>query len=514
MNRILLTLLFFVFCLGGNLFAQKTSGNFQPGFSVDLRHDYSRSFANNTYDKGKRIILSFIWYPGQASKEEPQTYQTYFDHLIDSDSSKFSLDLHEYSINSFKENGVSWHFKDGDKNVDQALKDVLITRFTAVENATPVENGLFPVIIYHPGLGGNILENIDLFELLAKKGYIVISSPFLYQASWQDKFYCGDISNSLEDIDFIINDVIPSIPSANRALIGLMGHSFGAQASLVYATKENNTIDAVISLDNTLDYKSSTELEKPFYKNTSFSEVLTALTENCQHCKAKVLVAADSDADGTRPTYEIVKRLFKSDLYFGTFGYPVMHESYLSEATRTYKYVSQYYKDKFGPAVLDKNAAAYTLLNDKVLDFLDFAMKDKSIPKGSGDTFSFKNQPPLTLPSGDELLKSSKNNGMLAMKNQYAEMQAISPKARLDMIPIVKELSEKRQFTELIDLLQFLLNYHPTDWRLITHLGDGYAAMGNKEAAVTEYEKAMKLCDDEWAYDEIEEKRDALTDGE
>ena len=34
--------------------------------------------------------------------------------------------------------------------------------------------------------------------------------------------------------------------------------------------------------------------------------------------------------------------------------------------------------------------------------------------------------------------------------------------------------------------------------------------MGNNEAAVTEYERAMTLCDDEWAYDEIETKRDEL----
>ena len=108
------------------------------------------------------------------------------------------------------------------------------------------------------------------------------------------------------------------------------------------------------------------------------------------------------------------------------------------------------------------------------------------------------------------MLKSSKDNGMLAVKDQYAQMQALSPRARLPMNSILDNLAEKRQFTELMDLLQFLIKYHPTDWRLITRLGDGYAAMNNNEAAVTEYELAMTLCDDEWAYDEIETKRDEL----
>jgi pimeloyl-ACP methyl ester carboxylesterase len=494
--------------------AQKISGNFQPGFTVDWRHDFARSFANNKYDKDKRRVLTFIWYPAQASKEEPQTYETYFRHLLDPDSSQFGKDLLKYSMNSFKKNGVSWHFKDGDTNVEQAVKDVLITRFTAVKNATPVENGLFPVIIYHPGLGGNIIENIDLFESLARKGYIVISSPFLHQPSWQDQFYCGDISTSVKDIDFILNNVVPTIPNANRDLIGVMGHSFGAQVSLVYATQENNIVDAVISLDNTLDYKSAKDLESPFYKSTSFATVLTALTDNVQNCKAKILAFADSDADGARPSYEVVKRLYKTERYFGTFGYPVMHESYLSESVRAYKYVGKYYKDEFGPQVLEKNAGAYSLLNEKVLDFLDFTLKGKSAPKGSGSALSFTHEPPVSLPSGEEMLKSSKNNGMLAVKQQYSEMQALSPRARLNMNNILDDLAVKRQFTELIDLLQFLLKYHTADWRLMVRLADGYATMGNTEAAVTEYERAMTYCDDEWAYDEIETKRDELTGGE
>ena len=44
----------------------------------------------------------------------------------------------------------------------------------------------------------------------------------------------------------------------------------------------------------------------------------------------------------------------------------------------------------------------------------------------------------------------------------------------------------------------------------MVRLAEGYATMGNTDDALMHYEKAMILCDDQWSYDEIEEKRDGL----
>ncbi|MCO6476379.1 MAG: hypothetical protein J5I94_07150, partial [Phaeodactylibacter sp.] len=237
------------------------------GFQATWQYDHSRSFANGHYGES-RPIPAFIWYPAAQTAGRPLTYGAYFEKMLvpperDSLLARFSEALKEYSINSFKDYSIGWHFDEWNTDAENAFSELLKTPFRAVEGAPPLPSGHFPVILYHPGLGGNAMENAVLYENLAARGYIVISSSFHAQQSWQDFFYCGTIATSLEDIDFLLSAVAPTIPNADLTRIGLMGHSFGAHVGYAYLARENNVIDAFVSLDNSFDYKTIAEIESP-----------------------------------------------------------------------------------------------------------------------------------------------------------------------------------------------------------------------------------------------------------
>ncbi|MCO6488029.1 MAG: hypothetical protein J5I98_06400 [Phaeodactylibacter sp.] len=472
------------------------------GFQAAWQYDHSRAFANGEYGES-RPVPAFIWYPAAQTAGRPLTYGAYFDKISvpperDSLLARFSEALKDYSLNSFKDYSIGWHFDEWDADAEQACAELLKTPFRALENAPPLPSGRFPVILYHPGLGGNLLENTTLCEQLAARGYIVISSSFHAQQSWQDFFYCGAIATSLEDLDFLLSAVAPAIPNADLTRIGLMGHSFGAQAGYACLARENNVIDAFVSLDNSFDYKTIAEIESPVYRNTSWGEVNEALTNGYSNCRATVLNISGTREDGSTPGYELVKRLFRSDIYLATFPFPILHESFLSEAALAYPLVSRQYSDSADVAALRRDADAYPALQEAVAAFFDHCLKGETLKAGPPGRNSLKvwHQPPLLLPSKDSILNLYAKHGIDTLQALYRQFQAISPRARMNVHPVLARMSDNRETENSIAFLEFLLDFHPEDWRLLRQAADSYRELGAEKEARKYYERALQFCDD------------------
>src|ERR1035437_11073477 len=87
--------------------------------------------------------------------------------------------------------------------------------------------GKFPVVIYHPGLGGTFDDNSVACEYLASHGYVVLSSA--YQAADSSALNIdGDLATSLEDLNFLLR-YAATLPFADVSKVAAMGHSYGAQ---------------------------------------------------------------------------------------------------------------------------------------------------------------------------------------------------------------------------------------------------------------------------------------------
>ena len=122
---------------------------------------------------------------------------------------------------------------------------------SVTKDAQPI-NDKFPLVIYHPGLGGTLNDNTVLCEFLASHGFVVVSGAF-HSNNYETVSLNWDIERSTKDISFMLN-VIKELPYINFAKIAAVGHSFGAQAVLTYQTEDFSPLSCLISLDNTFDY--------------------------------------------------------------------------------------------------------------------------------------------------------------------------------------------------------------------------------------------------------------------
>ena len=152
--------------------------------------------------------------------------------------------------------GLPVHARQGFEKLTEeeraAWDGLLATPVFATLNV-PAAAGKFPVVIYHPGLGGTFDDNAVACEYLASHGYVVLSSA--YQAADSSILNInGDLDTSFDDLSFLLR-YAATLPFADISKVAAMGHSYGAQAMLGWRAQPNSPLDAVVFLDSTVEYR-------------------------------------------------------------------------------------------------------------------------------------------------------------------------------------------------------------------------------------------------------------------
>lgn len=220
---------------------------FQCGFQLSVIYDQSRTYdwsmggrwlEGNT-DKKPRPLLLAIWYP--TTEQKPvNTYETYFS-LTKTQSIPVIKELLQHQYHTCQK---MLDLSDDDFNA-------FLQQSVDVIRDAKIANGRFPLIIYHPGLGGSYEENSLLCTWLAQQGYIVVSSA--YQPAHGAHFtISSEKATSLADVQAIVNHM-QTHPAVDWSHIALMGHSYGANVSF-HIQANTGIADALISLDSTLEY--------------------------------------------------------------------------------------------------------------------------------------------------------------------------------------------------------------------------------------------------------------------
>lgn len=473
-------------------------------------------------------MVAFVWYPADSGDPETlhdrngsaMTFGEYLEHLIAPEDQQelqdFAHASQDYTVNSFRLYSIDPLVGEDPAASDGLQHQARSAPFLATDHAAPLP-GSYPVILYHPGLGGNILENVGLCEFLASRGYIVISSTFYYQASWQDRFFCGEISTSLQDIRFLLNRVAQGIPFADTSRVGLIGHSFGAQLALIYACQPDNTIDAVVALDSTTDYQSVDKIQSPIYRDTSWNDVLEALTSGYGSCRSAILNVSGTMPDGeTKPDYAVVRRLFESRLFLGTIDYAIDHEAFLSQ-THLARSLIDTDSNQRKADDWDRDRRTYRALLEMTGRFLDQELKQAGgVMLMNSDEISLAVQPPIERPSGAEALSIYRSDGLGAIISLYRSMQLVSPYARINLNPTLEYLTERADHTAIIELLEFALAFEANrgNWRWERRLAAMYLATGDTENAVSRYKRALEICDDPEEISMIRDEINRLSRGE
>ena len=236
------------------------SGPYAVGFKSLWRFDFSRTYNTTfedktTYATGKapRPILINVWYPAKKAETAKAMLQRDYLRIKSSDPQLRNLSerLAEFNRGVIVVEVMGKPEKQLSDGERDAFEQFLSTPTAAVRDAQP-EQGKFPLLVYHQGSESSLEDNSVLCEYLASHGYVVINSA--YQDEQGTSLAIEGLKGwSAGDLEFLIS-YASQLPNVDWHRIAIVGHSIGAQRSMVFASRSASVVDAVVSLDTTQDY--------------------------------------------------------------------------------------------------------------------------------------------------------------------------------------------------------------------------------------------------------------------
>jgi pimeloyl-ACP methyl ester carboxylesterase len=352
------------------LWGKLAPGPHGVGFKSLWQLDYSRRY-NTTFDdkttyapgKAPRPILINIWYPARAGDNpRAMSHQDYLKIVsADEKLAKFSGKLAEYNRDVIAKEVMGKPRKELTDREKLLLQQFLDTPTACRRDAEPVR-GSFPLVIYHSGAGSSFEDNSVLCEYLASAGFVVLGSAFQDQSG--TSFNTDNREGSARDLDFLIA-FARQLPNVDWGRIGLIGHSAGAQASLVYRSQANTAVDAVVSLDTTQDYHG---VSNPMWQFPQ--QVL----KNAENFTCPLLMVAGPEA-----YFELADSLHRAERYYITIK-GLGHNDYITQGN---VHNERLYQLRLGApdpaaearagekAALERGRAGYEALCVYILRFLE-----------------------------------------------------------------------------------------------------------------------------------------------
>ena len=313
-----------------------------------------------------RKLMTQIWYPAIISKSDKKS-----NYIDNKKALTYTIDLQGY-------------------DVPEILSDqVGFIRCNSWEDAQPLSNQKFPVLIFSHGHGGLRTQNTNQVEELVSHGYIVIAIDHTFDAGFVE-FPDGEVVYSLtsrsnddpiietpeqfykrfgyrvDDVNFIIKQInsfngidvdIDAIMDKDN--IGIFGHSFGGLTAF-YATYFNDKIKSCYALDgwfeplpDSLVYRNinkpvmhlgqNNKGENQFWNDINFTKMDTFIRNN-----SKYALMIDIP---------------------GSFHYDYTDFTYFTYIAKKLSFSGN----------ISVNVLA-NIMNETLLDFFDHTLKDEKMP--------------------------------------------------------------------------------------------------------------------------------------
>jgi dienelactone hydrolase len=474
----------------GELRAGKYAVGFRSLYQADVARSYDADYpaAGSAPVKKPRPLFIGIWYPTAIRHDVAMVYRDYFRAVsVDSPVPEFSQRLRKFT----RDMACLYMLgKDYDKLNDEerAVWDgTLATPVFATINATPA-SGKFPVVIYHPGLGGTFDDNAVAYEYLASHGYVVLSSA--YQAADSSSLNIdGDLATSLDDLQFLLR-YAATLPFADVTRVAAMGHSYGAQAVLSWRARPNSAVDAVVFLDSTVEYHPLDDA--PAFK--------TAVERNRN---STVPVAMFADAR-RQPHFEFFDPYLKFAARYEILVDGMAHNDFVSQG-----------------AVGKSDAVRrnYEAICAVILSFLDAHLKGDTQARASlqhpGESgllqLRYKAPNPVP-PSSAQVARMYASEGPADLQALATLVKTADPDLLTDAADLLFEEGRKR---EGLGLLTWGVPILPKSALLRAALGEALAAMGDKAGARAAFEQALELLPGDGTLDASQkaETRKAVDEG-
>jgi hypothetical protein len=289
-------------------------------WQLDHSRRYNTTFADKTTyakDKAPRPILITIWYPAKAGGNGKTVRQRdYLDvRSAEPPVAHFSRALADYELGLYTQDLQGEPGKGPLDRGKRLLDELLNTPTPCVRDAAAAE-GQFPLVIYHAGAGSSFDDNSVLCEFLASHGYVVFGSAF--QEPSGASFNVDGKHTSTRDMQFLIG-YAKQLPNVDWQHVGVIGHSAGAHATLMYRAQADCLSDAVVSLDTTQDYYSAADLR--------WEELCSTVGKNRTNLTGPLLMVANPHA-----FFELADSLSLARRYYLTIK-DLDHNNFVSQSS-------------------------------------------------------------------------------------------------------------------------------------------------------------------------------------
>ncbi len=496
-----------------SLWGKLAPGPYSVGFRSVWQMDYSRKYNTvfddkTTYAPGKapRPILINMWYPAEGSDElKPMPHRDYLAiQTEDPRLARFASKLIEFERTTVCKEMT-------DKKIAELTdrERQLLDRFwdtpTASRRNAPMLDGKFPLVVYHSGFGSSYQDNAVLCEYLASHGYIVVGSAFA-DATGQS-LNVGSSQGSMRDIEFLIAHA-RRLAAVNWQHIGLVGHSGGAQYSLLFRSQDGSPVDAVVSLDTTQDYYSLT--------TGGWDYMTKPVLENVKNVDGPLLMAANAHA-----IFQFADALQHAERYYLTFR-EMGHNDFIDQGIQKRVLECEANPDKKDlRAELEAARAGYESLCESILDFFDVYLKDPSIerkrrlrekhggnklggtaprvdyvPAGVTGPESYRegSDSPPTPRQFRPFMTARGVEATIALMKRWHETDAAAPILSRDFgDALVEELLDQGRNQDAIAFYRLYGGFDKRFLGTMTRRGDRYLRFGAKEGARKYFQKALIL---------------------
>lgn len=453
----------------GELKAGKYAVGFRSLYQLDVARSYDADYPASgiAVAKKPRPLFVGVWYPAAAEHDVAMLYRDYFRAVsVDSPVPEFAQRLRKFTRDMACQYMLGKEFEKLSAE-DRAAWDALIaTPVFATANVAPAP-GKFPVVIYHPGLGGTFDDNTVAYEYLASHGYVVMSSA--YEAADSSSLNInGDLATSIEDLNFLLR-YAATLPYADISKVAAMGHSYGAQAMLAWRAHPNSALDAVVFLDSTVEYR-------PLDEAAGFKAAL----ERKRNSTVPVILFADARR---QPHFEVFDPYLK---------FAARHEV-LVDGMEHNDFVSQGASGK-----ADTVRRNYEAICAVILQFLDAYLKGDAQalagltnPAADGGPLhmSYKAPQPVA-PTSAQVARMYASDGPSNLDALAALLKRVDPDLLTDAADLLVDQGRKR---EAAGLLSWGASILPGSALVRAALGEALAAMGDKAGSRAAFEKALQL---------------------
>ena len=463
-------------------------GNYNVGFKHYVIPDSTRTYSriyDFTNQKILRPISTSIWYPSRQNIVGKKSLKI-IDYLeILKEEEEWEYLPNEQILNWF-------YYPNTPDNQDHLIEK------TRAYLDLEYTNEKFPVIIYAPSHHASSIENFALCEYLASHGYVVISSP---SRGTTARYFSNNNAKEMEtqarDVEFLIKEV-SKYPSANMNKIANIGFSFGGLSSLIAQTR-NDKIKAVVSLDGTERYQYKLLEKSPFFEPI---EIDVPYIHMAQKEIPEEVLKQDNIPSELNSKFQLYDTITKSNAYrlrfqnlshsyFSTLGVlfeqrDQRQDKNDADIMESYKWVSVYALNFLNANLKNDKAAMKFIENNPLDNGIKKGVLTKHMKKANRQNFTFEDFNELAIHQDYNNLYDL----YVATKNKYPTMEI--PEGNLNVLGLQLVFNPKTS-KQGIHVFLLATKLYPNSANLFDSLAEGYLFMGNKENAINNFEKSLKL---------------------